>query len=129
MKRVYAAEHGLMTERIKDIITMKRVYAAEHGLMTERIKDILEEEGIDCMIKNMNLSGGVGQIPPIECWPEVWVMADKDYGHAKTIVEDLLKDFMDMQMWREDRRPVHRLLELRYDPGLRIHYKNIDKRF
>jgi hypothetical protein len=70
---------------------MKRVYAAEHGLMTERIKDILEEEGIDCMIKNQNLSGALGEIPPIECWPEVWVMEDADYDHAKTIVADLLK--------------------------------------
>ncbi len=71
---------------------MKRVYAAEHGLMTERIKDILEEEGIECMIKNLNLSGALGQIPPIECWPEVWVMEDIDYARANSIVEDLSKE-------------------------------------
>jgi len=71
---------------------MKRVYAAEHGLMTERIKDILEEEGIVCMIKNLNLSGGMGEIPQIECWPEVWVLEDEYYDRASSIVEDLLKE-------------------------------------
>ncbi len=76
---------------------MKRVYADEHGLMTERIKDILEEEGINCMIKNLNLSGGVGEIPPIECWPEVWIMEYVDYYRANSIVEDLLKESTEYQ--------------------------------
>lgn len=71
---------------------MKRVYSAEHGLMTEHIKDVLQEEGIDCMIKNLNLAGGLGEIPPIECWPEVWILEDEDYVRANSIVEDLLKE-------------------------------------
>jgi hypothetical protein len=71
---------------------MKRVYSAEHGLMTEHIKDILQEEGINCMMKNLNLAGAVGEIPPIECWPEVWILEDEDYDRASSIVEDLIKD-------------------------------------
>ncbi len=71
---------------------MKKVYCAEHGLMTEHIKDILQEEGIDCMIKNLSLAGGMGEIPPIECWPEVWILEDEDYFRANSIVEDLLKE-------------------------------------
>ena len=71
---------------------MKRVYSAEHGLMTEHIKDILQEEGIDCMIKNLNLAGALGELPPIECWPEVWILEDEDYDRASSIVEDLIKD-------------------------------------
>jgi len=70
---------------------MKRVHSAEHGLMTERIKDILEQEGINCMIKNLTLSGAMGEIPSMECWPEVWVLEDEDYDRAKAIVEDLMK--------------------------------------
>jgi len=71
---------------------MKRVYSAEHGLMTEHIKDILQEEGINCMMKNLNLAGAMGEIPPIECWPEVWILEDEDYDRASSIVEDLIKD-------------------------------------
>jgi len=71
---------------------MKRVYSAEHGLMTEHIKDILQEEGINCMIKNLNLAGALGELPPIECWPEVWILEDEDYDRASSIVEDLIKD-------------------------------------
>ncbi len=71
---------------------MKRVYSAEHGLMTDHIMDILQEEGIICMIKNLNLSGALGELPPIECWPEVWILEDEDYDRASGIVEDLLKE-------------------------------------
>ena len=71
---------------------MKRVYSAEHGLMTEHIKDILQEEGINCMIKNLNLAGALGELPPIECWPEVWILEDDDYDRASSIVEDLIKE-------------------------------------
>ena len=71
---------------------MKRVYSAEYGLMTEHIKDILQEEGINCVMKNLNLAGAVGEIPPIECWPEVWILEDEDYDRASSIVEDLIKD-------------------------------------
>ena len=60
--------------------------------MTEHIKDILQEEGINCMIKNLNLAGALGEIPPIECWPEVWILEDEDYDRASGIVEDLLKE-------------------------------------
>lgn len=71
---------------------MKRVFSAEHGLMMEHIRDILEEEGINCMIKNLNLAGAMGEIPPIECWPEVWILQDEDYDRANSIVENLIKD-------------------------------------
>ncbi len=76
---------------------MKRVYSAEHGLMTEHIKHILEEEGISSMIKNQNLIGGVGELPPIECWPEVWILEDEDYDRASHIISDLLKDSTEYQ--------------------------------
>ena len=60
--------------------------------MMEHIRDILEEEGINCMIKNLNLAGAMGEIPPIECWPEVWILQDEDYDRANSIVENLIKD-------------------------------------
>ena len=71
---------------------MKKVYSSEHGFMTGHIKEILEEEGIDCMIKNLNLTGAVGEIPPIECWPEIWILHDEDYNQAHSIIEGLTKE-------------------------------------
>ena len=68
---------------------MRRVYSHEHGMMADYIKCCLEGEQIACIVKNQSLSGGVGEIPPIECWPEVWVLRDEDYEHAKRIVDDL----------------------------------------
>ncbi len=71
---------------------MKKVYVGERGMIIERIKDILEKENIVCMIKNLGLSGGMGEIPPIECWPEIWVLEDDDYDRANNIIGMLLKE-------------------------------------
>ncbi|SMN12021.1 hypothetical protein SPBRAN_224 [uncultured Candidatus Thioglobus sp.] len=70
---------------------MKRVYSDEHGWIAEHIKDILCEEGIDCMLKNLGLSGGMGELPPTECWTEIWVMQNQNYDKAKIIIDELLK--------------------------------------
>ncbi len=46
---------------------------------------ILEEHGIACMIKNTYLLGAAGEIPPTECWPELWV-ADEDSLQARRLL-------------------------------------------
>lgn len=71
---------------------MKRVYSNEYGLAADYIKNILQQEGIDSVIKNHNLSGGVGELPPIECWTEVWILQDTDYSRACGIIADVLKE-------------------------------------
>lgn len=60
--------------------------------MAGHVKSLLEEDGIHCLIKNEALSGAIGEIPPIECWPEVWITDDDDYDRAKAIIENLLED-------------------------------------
>ncbi len=71
---------------------MKKVYSSEYGFMMDRIKGVLEEEGINCMVKNLNLAGAMGELPPLECWPEIWILHDEDYDHANTIIEDMTKE-------------------------------------
>lgn len=54
------------------------------------MKSVLETRGIDSLVKNEFLAGGVGELPPTECWPEVWVLDDEFYDKAKAIVDALL---------------------------------------
>ena len=66
---------------------MKRVYSEPNPIFIHQIKDLLEEKGIKSIIKNEFLSGGVGELPPTEVWPELWVMNIEDKAPAKRIVE------------------------------------------
>jgi len=69
---------------------MKYIFAATgkyDGADNEMLKGLLENSGIPCMIRNENLSMAMGEIPPAECSPEIWVINDDDYPRAKEIIE------------------------------------------
>jgi hypothetical protein len=69
---------------------MKRVYSSENSLEVGLIKGMLEQDGIDCLMKNQILSGALGEIPSHECWPEIWITNDADFELAMNIVEAAL---------------------------------------
>ena len=69
---------------------MKIVYSAENSMEVGLIKGMLEQDGIACLVKNQNLSGAMGEIPPLECWPELWITNDNDLIRATYIVESAL---------------------------------------
>jgi len=70
---------------------MKTVYSASNISLVSIFQNILERHGISCWLKNEFLSAGIGELPPIECWPQVCV-ADEDFLPAKQIVDDALSE-------------------------------------
>jgi len=77
-----------------------KVYTAPDLPMVGHIKNILELYGIDCTIQNQFSSAAVGEIPPIECWPELWIVNPKQLESAKTIVKETLNpSFQDLPSW------------------------------
>ena len=70
---------------------MKRVYSEPNQIFIHQIKDLLEEKRITSIIKNEHLSGGVGELPPTEVWPELWVVNKEDYEPAKRIVDEFMQ--------------------------------------
>jgi hypothetical protein len=68
---------------------MKTVYSSSNISLVSIFQNILEENGIRCWIKNEFLSAGIGEIPPIECWPQLCV-ADDDFLVAQHMVDDAL---------------------------------------
>jgi len=68
---------------------MRTVYSASNISFVSIFQNILEGHGIMCRIKNEYLSAGVGELPPIECWPQLCV-EDDDFPEAKLIVEKAL---------------------------------------
>lgn len=70
---------------------MKKIYSAQDPLMVSHLKNVLETYGIACVVKNTYLSGAAGEIPPIECWPELWIVDDKRQAEAQTVLRKALK--------------------------------------
>jgi hypothetical protein len=68
---------------------MKTVYSAANISLVSIFQNMLKERGIKCWIKNEALLTGIGEIPPIETWPQLCV-EDDDYLEAKRIVDEAL---------------------------------------
>jgi hypothetical protein len=77
---------------------MKTVYSAANISLVGVFQSILEGHGIRSWIKNEYLSAGMGELPPIECWPQLCV-ADNDYLDAKRIVEEALSE-KELPAWK-----------------------------
>jgi hypothetical protein len=69
---------------------MKKLYTAQNPLTISHLKNILESGGIKCVVKNLYLSSAVGELPPIECWPELWVVDDARYAEAQEVLNRTL---------------------------------------
>ena len=70
---------------------MIRVYTAQNIALIAPVKNLLEANGIPCILRNDFLSVGRGELPPIECWPEVWVTNDSDAQQARQLVTEVIQ--------------------------------------
>lgn len=72
---------------------MQRVYTSDNLMLAGLVKSHLEENDIPCLLKNESLAGGIGELPPIECWPEVWICDDNDMIRAERIINKMQSEF------------------------------------
>lgn len=64
---------------------MKRVYSSVLLADVKHFKNVLEQAGIAAVIRNEQLTGGLGEIPFLECEPELWV-ADDESERAEELI-------------------------------------------
>ena len=62
---------------------LSRGHSHESLAHVGHVRNLLEQSGIDCIVKNEQLSGGLGEIPFLECLPELWVLRDADLRRAQ----------------------------------------------
>jgi len=65
---------------------MKRIYSSWNLAAVHHAKNLLEVEGIRARVRNEVISSGIGQLPPIECQIELWVVNDADAERAERIL-------------------------------------------
>ena len=65
---------------------MKRVLSGSSLPDTTHFKNVLEHSGIACVIKNRELGGGLGDLPVLDCAPELWVLDDEHASRAEALI-------------------------------------------
>lgn len=79
---------------------MRKVHTAESIVEIAHLRNLLEAEGIACVVRNDRLGGVVGEIPFLECWPELWVVESGHYLKARELVDEALGTPPPRAEWR-----------------------------
>jgi len=53
-------------------------------------KELLGNEGVACLLRNDQLAAAIGEIPFIECYPELWIIDDETYPRARMLLDSWL---------------------------------------
>ena len=71
---------------------LRKVHTAESIIEIAHLRNVLEQAGIACYVKNERLGGAVGEIPFVECWPELWVLRNGDALQARGLIDNARAD-------------------------------------
>ena len=66
---------------------MKLVYTHPNTVVVAQARSSLELANIKCLLRNEYAAGAIGELAPIDAWPELWVVNDRDYERAKLTIE------------------------------------------
>lgn len=82
----------LLANRLVKLVTMKRIHVADDPIFIGYLKSLLEAHGLACIVRNELLIGASGELPPNECWPELWVLDALDAPAASALVKNALEE-------------------------------------
>jgi hypothetical protein len=83
----------------RDAADSRRVHTAESVIEIAHLRNVLESAGIACEVRNDRLGGAVGEIPFVECWPELWVRHGGDVLRARGLIDAALCPVTGAEAW------------------------------
>jgi hypothetical protein len=78
---------------------MRKVHTAESMLEIAHLRNVLETAGIPCIVRNERLAGAMGEIPFVECWPELWVREPGQALRARGLIDEALQPAVAAAPW------------------------------
>jgi hypothetical protein len=69
---------------------MQRVYSGALLADVAHAQNLLEHEGIASFIKHASLTSALGDLPFLECEPELWVFSDAEATRARRVLREAL---------------------------------------
>jgi hypothetical protein len=70
---------------------VKLLMRCDHALQAAHYANVLRAAGIRCSVRNTTLAGAIGDIPFIECAPQVWIDDALDEQRAQELIRSLQK--------------------------------------
>jgi hypothetical protein len=81
---------------------VKLVYTHPNGIVVAQARSTLQLAGIESVLRNEYAAGAMGELAPIDTWPELWVVHDHDYERAGRLLEQSRTDSPEEE-WRCER--------------------------
>jgi len=78
---------------------MRRLYTHDNLFFIFNIRNILENNNVQCEVRNENISSAAGELPPIEVWPELWVIREQDYKKSEELLAETLSGDLSATTW------------------------------
>ncbi|HIF52183.1 MAG TPA: DUF2007 domain-containing protein [Thiotrichaceae bacterium] len=101
---------------------MKKVYSSDNFIMAGHVHSLLEANDIDCHLRNMDLTGAIGELPLNECWPEVWVNDEADFTSADRLIKAALSPAEKNEAWQcQCGEPIEGQFEICWSCGSEKH--------
>lgn len=69
---------------------MRKVHTAESLVEVAHLRNLLQAAGITSYVRNERLAGALGEIPFLECWPELWVVESGQSLRARALIDEAL---------------------------------------
>ena len=66
---------------------MIKAYTAADLQQAHLLLGLLQAAGIEARILNANAQGGLGEIPFVNTYPEIWLVRPADLGRARAVFE------------------------------------------
>lgn len=68
---------------------MKLLRRCEHALQAQHLANALRAAGIACEVRNTTLAGAIGEVPWLECAPQLWIANALDEPRALQLLQEL----------------------------------------
>ncbi len=65
---------------------MIKIHSSPNSVEIHNLRNVLEASGILCEIRGENLNAGLGGIPAVECWVELWIHEETKLQAARQIL-------------------------------------------
>ena len=78
---------------------MRKIHTAESLIEIAHLRNVLVAAGIACQIRNDRLMGALGEIPFVDCWPELWLENERDALTAKGLIDSELRPISTSADW------------------------------
>ena len=68
---------------------MIKLYTHENRMILFNVRNLLQAAGIETVVRNEYVGGGVGDLPAFDAWPELWLEDESRLEQARSIVEQV----------------------------------------